>query len=563
MHVRQRSCATAEAARDVQPRDVKWFDLSDDAPSTGWTAVVKHRGKTLFLLLLASVVLICYIRRAPAAEEEFASIAPNLAAATVENTTVPPANLHLLVPASKGDANLCKVLVSASILGYPSPIIVNWNQSFNQNLVAGGSHLAKIGGIHDQLNRFHATQDEDLVLMVDGYDIWFQLRPQTLIDRYFAINQRADKRTNERLKRAAVQHNIRQEIVFGCQKRCWPWSENDPPCYAVPQSDLPDDIYGPQTDTDIGDVEDPYIKFRPRFLNSGVAIGTVRAMRKLFGQALKNMEHEKNFGSDQFIFSHIFGDQELWREAIRQDSLTGPEKMDERVIGLKPKVDFRPGHVKEVRKKAAQTEDGNYEFGIGVDFRSEIGLNTVFAEDDTAWLTWSNTTRKLEAEQGLNITSEASRLQNLSSDIVDTIPPFWTFNHEPSLPRWTKWPDVRLFTNVWHGNVPAVIHHNAHRDGRKALRTQWWDKIWFFEHARTLYDMSVYEPIVPIAYSGYNAESQRAWWPGERWKGGGRNGPKIDGAFDEQWVGFAEMCHEFHEEVFRDGKGPWILPQAH
>lgn len=503
-------------------------------------------------------------RQAPVAEREFASVAPKLAAATLGNTTAPPANLHLLVPASKGDPNLCKVLVSAGILGYPSPVIINWNQTFNENLVEGGSHLAKISGIHDHLNKFEARQDDDLVLMVDGYDIWFQLRPQTLIDRYFAINRRADERTNERLKEAASRHNIRQEIVFGCQKRCWPWSENDPPCYAVPQSDLPSDVYGPQTDTDIGNEENPYIKFRPRFLNSGVAIGTVRAMRKLFAQALKNMENEKNFGSDQFIFSHIFGDQEVWREAIRQDSLSGPKKVAEKVIDRNQKVKWNPDHIEEVRKKAAQTTDGTYEFGIGVDFRSEIGLNTVFAEDDTAWLTWSNHDEVLEAKQALEISAEDPRLQNLSTDIATTIPPFWTFNHEPSLPRWTNWSSIPLFTNIWHDNVPAVIHHNAHRDGRKALRMEWWDKIWFFRYMRTMYDASIYEPIVPIAYSGYDEESQRVWWPGERWKGGGRNGPKIDSEiFDEQWVGFEEMCYEFHEEVFRDGKGPWTLPEAH
>lgn len=67
MHVRQRSWVTAEAARVVETKDVKWFGASNDMPRTGWMAVVKHQGKAFFLLLFAWVVLIYYIRRVSSA----------------------------------------------------------------------------------------------------------------------------------------------------------------------------------------------------------------------------------------------------------------------------------------------------------------------------------------------------------------------------------------------------------------------------------------------------------------------------------------------------------------
>lgn len=416
--------------------------------------------------------------------------------------------------------------------------------------------------MQDYLARLDHTKDEDLVLMVDGYDVWLQLRPQTLIDRYFAINQRADRRTNLRLGSAASQHDIHQEIVFGCQKKCWPWEAHDTPCYAVPESDLPEHIYGPDTDKmsekPIEEEPNPWRTIRPRFLNSGYAIGTVRAMRKLFDQARKNLEHEKNFGSDQFIFSHVYGDQEVWREAIRLDALSDSDKQVEALVDDKSAIKFNPDHIEAVRNKAATTADGTFEFGIGMDFRSEVGINTVFNEDETAWLTWSNKSQKLEEEQKLDIKPpRVSNLQQFPPDIAETLPPFWTFKHEKSLPSSTKWSDVPLFTDVYIGSVPAVIHHNAHRDGRKALREQWWDKTWFFKHLRALYSSSVHEPFVPLAYSGYNEEAQKAWWPSEERKGGARNGPKLDTA-EETWLGFEQICADHHEEVFRDGKGPWV-----
>ncbi|KEQ97539.1 hypothetical protein AUEXF2481DRAFT_38056 [Aureobasidium subglaciale EXF-2481] len=66
-----------------------------------------------------------------------------------------------------------------------------------------------------------SVRDSDLVSMNDGYDIWFQLRPQNILDRYFDINRRADERIEEELRCEVVpKHDIRQQIVFPCQKRC-------------------------------------------------------------------------------------------------------------------------------------------------------------------------------------------------------------------------------------------------------------------------------------------------------------------------------------------------------
>jgi hypothetical protein len=473
--------------------------------------------------------------------------------------------LHILIPASKEDPNLCKVLLSAAILGYPSPVIINWDKHFvDDSLVEGGSHLAKISGVEHYLASLDSSHDDDLVLLVDGFDIWFQLRPQTLLDRYFDINRRADARIRTELGRAADTHNIRQEIIFGCQKRCWPWTFNDPPCYAVPQSSLPSDIYGLDTDTDVGNEENPYIKYRQRFLNSGVALGKLSAMRKLFGQALVLAGQERNFGSDQYIFSHIFGDQELWREIVRRGSLPLVQRIQLKLGLLDLSKNYPNEHLEEVQKKAANRKDGNFEFGIGVDHESLIGLNTVFAEDDTEWLLFANEKNLQNALTDHGIDPKTSYAKGIDADIANSLPPFWTFSHEKDVPRTKSWAEVTLLTNIWTGHSPAIIHHNAHRNGMKSLRSTWWPYIWFFEHSRTLLDAHIYAPVVSIAFAGYDDESRRDWWPYDIWKGGARNGnASVGTSGDTSWIRFDDICREHTQELFRDGKGPWELPLVH
>ena len=383
-----------------------------------------------------------------------------------------------------------------------------------------------------------------------------QLRPQTLLDRYFDINSQANDRIAAEIgKKAVAKHGIRQEVIFGCQKRCWPWTFDDPPCYAVPNSTLPDDIFGPRTDTPSGDGEYPFVNNRPRFLVSGTALGTVRAFRKLFKQALRQLAYEANFGSDQYIFSHIFGDQEVWREAMRRDELSSFSRTNDFHSHFKPK------HIDEVRAKAATLPDGRWEFGIGIDYKSEVVVNTVFAEEDTAWHTQSSMSGldRIQADNGV---PEKYRTNDLSFDISQSLPPYWTFTDEP-LPRWTSWEDVSLMTNIHTNIAPVVIHHNAHRDELKNRRETWWPFIWFQSQARVLLDAHIYAPVTPFAYAGYAGDAVTEYWPHEIWKGGARNGSSKVGQSETGWVRFDDTCSAYHEEIFRDGRGPWLLPHAH
>lgn len=472
----------------------------------------------------------------------FTGTGPDMSSRPVAETT--PGNVHLLIPASGKDENLCKAIVGAAVLGYPSPKVLNWGKTFNDaHLVSGGSHIAKISGVSSYLESLSPEQDEDLIIMTDGYDTWFQLRPETLIERYFDINNRANARIRRELGDRVVSTNkIEQKIVFSAQKRCWPWAADEAPCYAVPSSTLPEDIFGPDTDTDVGD-RNPYLKFRPRYLNSGVVVGTAGAMRVMFTEALTRAKKDPNFGSDQNIFGSIFGDQEVYREIVRQGDMSW---MDHHHHNLRSE-DSRHDLIREKDLEAVRNMTKSMEFGIGLDYEGSISLPTVFSEDDTEfvnfdnqpWIDFFNYKRGIDKSQNKLI---------LHQDIAKTAAPFHSNGTDDLEAK--DWSQVPLFTNVPTGYTPAIIHHNAHRDGMKNLRRKVWDKIWFQPYARVLMEQYMGTPLTTLAVAG-----GRQWKSSDEWKGGVRDDV---GA----WLPYQDVCGGTEDEVFRDGKGPWIA-QAH
>lgn len=44
------------------------------------------------------------------------------------------AKVHLLLPASSGQVNLCKTLLTASVLGYPVPTLISYDQTFKDGV---------------------------------------------------------------------------------------------------------------------------------------------------------------------------------------------------------------------------------------------------------------------------------------------------------------------------------------------------------------------------------------------------------------------------------------------
>ena len=443
------------------------------------------------------------------------------------------------------------------LAGYPTPTIINWGRVFDdENLTQGGSHIAKISGVLQFLKTLDASHDEDLVVVVDGYDIWFQLGPQVLIDRYHELVREANARIESRLGKKAVKElNIHQAIFFGAQKECWPGGDDDMNCYAAPNSTLPEDIYGPDTDTLIDNEQNPSIRFRPRYMNSGTVMGSLAEMRKFYERSMFKFNENANFGSDQSIFAGILGEQEYQREVIRLRYRTKRQEWkmwyDKYFYGIEEHTILDPH---PTRYKMEPVEGAPYEFGVGLDYTSSLGQATVFAEYDSDWVLFNDTTTIVEAYDNMNITSPGA--YEINDDVANSLPPFWTTSRlSISLPTQQTWQDVNMYTNLYTGISPAIIHHNAHRDNLKNLREGVWNKMWFQPHIRDLLTARLHEPYLPVAVTGPKG-AEKAWWgPIEKRSYG--LGAQPDYSLSD-WLHWSDLQDDdWSAELFRDDQGPW------
>lgn len=191
---------------------------------------------------------------------------------------------------------------------------------------AAETHLAKLRAIQQYLQGLSTAEDDDLVLIVDGYDIIMQLPVEIMIERYFTIQRDADARLAERFQtsvEALHEQGIRNTIFWGPDKICWPVEWAEPRCWAIPGSHLGEDkAFGP--DTGVGGMHTN----DPKWLNSGTVIGPVGDMRTYINITMAEIArtYDANFEnseSDQYYLANVWGRQEYHRSkqvlALRGD----------------------------------------------------------------------------------------------------------------------------------------------------------------------------------------------------------------------------------------------------
>ncbi|EFQ35537.1 uncharacterized protein GLRG_10681 [Colletotrichum graminicola M1.001] len=360
---------------------------------------------------------------------------------------------RIVVPADSPSPDLCKMLMSAIVSGHPSPVIVNWGRDFNKSPGwFGGSHLGKIDGALDFLDSItsdDSPEDErlgpdDLVIIVDAYDIWFQLPPSILIRRYLAQNNAANERIYKEwdVSRSQVSSEMgevgrtpKQSIIISAQKKCWPGADLgfDTHCDALPEYSAKVDLYGPNTDKDPKQMHD----LRPRYLNSGSIVGPVSEM------------------------------QQIWRASNRGNQAEWIKNQTE--------------HPEDATREASQ-----FDFGVGLDYVQNLFTPTVFEEDDGLYVVLGNTSvlQDASAERGV----EPPRVYGIPEDMNGMRSPVEESGIDPRM----GWNELPLYTDLWSTFVPVMVHHNAHRNGLKQERLRdWWKNNWFFPYLRQLMDLQL------------------------------------------------------------------------
>lgn len=336
--------------------------------------------------------------------------------------------------------------------------------------------MEKLYAVAQYLDSLTDVHEDDLMLMTDSLDTWFQLPPSLLLSRYYAINARAQTLIEARLGPEAAR-NATQSIVFSAEKKCWPREADDMGCWAVPDSPLPKNLFGSATDRVI-EGEDGFRFVRPRYLNSGFVLGPVREAQILFERAAEMAHADPEvFGADQGIIAQLLGEQEYMRESGRTGNDAGrPTGMWKR----RKMSDFQP------------EENQSYEFGIGLDYEGALGLPTAHAENDTTWVTLSDREGLDQTVNALRVTEPRVK-RGLQDDIAALPRPFEglpkTFPPEVRLKSWDQ---TSLYMNLWTGVAPASVHLNGlDALDRKVMREESWWRMWFAAYTRALYDAQV------------------------------------------------------------------------
>jgi hypothetical protein len=377
--------------------------------------------------------------------------------------------MHLLIPATSTNIHLCQLMTSAAILGYPAPVLVNW--AMPEASDAYVQHLAKVQGVLDYLKSLPEEQQDDLVYMMDGFDAWFQLPADVLVKRYYDVVEKA-ARINEADFGAAnvAQYNIKDTVLFGPDKLCWPIDDKRPACWAVPESWEAKHAFGP--DTDHGIIEHN----RARWLNSGTIMGPAHEMRDVFAATLDRIHANHTTDSDQFYFAEVFGDQSYERRLKKLDydrSRMLNVTEDEELL-LPPQDKYIPEFAEGERS----------EYFIGMDFESAIWQTVAFYDEYVTVIQHNESSRYVrETSKKINPHHHFALPEDLEglTPLDDVLAP--GDSARADMPEALhSWSTVPLATNTISKLPPPVLHFT----GKKGYREMWWPRQWFYPYQEQL-----------------------------------------------------------------------------
>ncbi|KAL2211420.1 hypothetical protein CC79DRAFT_200604 [Sarocladium strictum] len=471
----------------------------------------------------------------------------------------------VVILANGPGTSICKVMMSAIAMGYPMPVIVNWDQQLDDYFPSYvrktnpdhiGPELLKIVSALEYLdevsqktaNRHERLDEDDLVLFVDSSDIWFQVPPEVLIRRYHQQNEEANNRMLQLWPGEKGDMPMHQSIIMPAQKKCdpLPGGAYDLKCDKLPDSPLRWDLYGWGTDPSPKKFDKPsadaYSKVRPKFLDNGAILGTVEDLRKYLRKSKAKMDEKtatdrRQVRSAKGMMAEIFGEQEVFRTWQRK----GRESWS------------NPGELFIMQNE--------YEYGVGLDYKQQISVSTEFGEKHGDIVAMNDT--KLIDEQSRE-RGIKTRLHGVPPDIEQATNPLSRLEQFQDK-NVTAWGDLPMYADFYTASVPAMVHHNAHSENLENRQTLWWNRMWYFPYLRDLVNARLEsnstDPIVEIrARNGRKAkyfplQADRAKRrPRIFYQGFGKVG-LMGAQWDQMCMSDTGSTVHWTEEVFRDGKG--------
>ena len=483
--------------------------------------------------------------------------------------------LHILIPSGGADPGFCRTSLSATLLGYPSSLAVNWDGQLCEDKFGEASwEWGYFLGALKYLKALPEERATDLVLIVASNDTWFQLKPEVLIGRYRAITEQSEKRLQKSFggNKAGIK---RTDIVFAAQKRCHAGKKEHIACYASPEP--------PSTSSTPGGVYNSSgADSRPRFLNGAMVMGSVASMLAIHKEGYDRwQDNPKLFESREDLFASFFAEQEFQRERLRLSTLSIFQRLYRWLVGSTTFLNQPPPQA-AMYAKNIKTAD----HGIALDYASSLA-HIVDGSGD--WIRFSEPNTLYSAAHSLNLTNSPPSTQ-IAQEVEHSRPPFWSiasFSSIPpfpyqDLPREFSWEIVPLYTNLITSTTPVLIVNSP--DVEEEVLTTQWKRMWFRPYARKKLQNIAYEPLFPIASEQLNIpgldrmkaltstrgrdapeRKEKQWWSFvDVWpiirarEGIGWLVDPDEGKGEDGWRKWGDTCQvEVQEEAFADEKGRW------
>ncbi|KAH6900684.1 hypothetical protein B0T10DRAFT_471334 [Thelonectria olida] len=379
--------------------------------------------------------------------------------------TTKTSRLHYLIPASQPKLNFCANVISVLANRYPIPVMLGYKGEGEFD--AKATHLAKVRAIHRYLHTLPSKQDDDLVIVVDGYDVLAQLPAEAMIERYFEIVAMHDRHLADRYGLTvdeAHARGMRQSVIWGADKGCYPPMWDQPQCWALPPSFLPHNVYGRSTHDGALQYNDPV------FINAGTAMGPVSDLRLQMDHALMliNNTYNEDFkykNSDQYYMGKLLARQ----ETSHTKALTGGT-----VPGLKGSRWLPP---------AADFDSNITDLHMAIDYESAFTCTQCGNEGWMRNLQFKNpdNTALMDADVGQEKESfKPFPIQMPGNVRTALVRLYESIVHDTPAEEWIR--KIKLGTNVATGQIYGIYHGTCNKNNFKDR----FKALWLYADARAL-----------------------------------------------------------------------------
>lgn len=439
--------------------------------------------------------------------------------------------LHVVIAAEPSYVELCKTMLSGFVLSYPSPWVAVPKSTRDEHGRESSAVVRKLESILEFLEHENGSRDNDTAIILGNSYTWFQVRPEVLLKRYMDIQRRHELMLLDDFgPKTVAAHRMKPKVLFASH-------------WTFPSSNNTAENCLPIQSTDGS----------PRYLSHDLVIGLIKDLTPLYqyalDQAIKLNDSIASF-DEHTIFSDMFRAQQLHRQSLAK---LGEE-------------------VHDAAELDTLLDEHDVDFGISLDMDSDLRYH----------LSSSSTSSNNNNPHPSNWTRYDLRTDRHSpafpKDIALSAPPYWTITGTLPSKTWEQVSLLSVFSN--HPQIPALVQHdefssndnNDNNDNNPyqnataaatppiAHSSQKWSQypnLWFHPYGRALLDSEALTGIVPIArlIDPRTGIMQRFWVQGI-----GKASVKTAEVERYEWD---DVCGDWDvaEEVFRDGKGPWMDPR--